>query len=106
MKGSQTAFSVPLEMLLDTGATKVMIPSRLAQLLGISPTGLDHNVGTAVGTEDLPTTVIPSIQIRGSNNLAVSEVEAWIGETFLLGMSFLRHFNLRIDHGRKLVIEA
>lgn len=96
--------SVPVKMLLDTGSTKVVLPREFADALGLKALGLDRDVAVATGATDLATTIIPSIQIRGSILIA-NNVEAWIEDNLLLGMSFLSRFKFRISYGRRLLIE-
>ncbi len=97
------ARSIPLRLLLDTGASNVVIPTWVASALGLE-IGEEEVVETAMGSMRLRTTNVPRIQVRGSD-LWARNVPCWITNNLLLGMSFLRNFKFHVEYGRKLVIE-
>ena len=85
----------PVTFLVDTGATGVSLPGKTAARLELEP-GLSHPVVTANGTIMVEATNLKTLAI---GNLARENVRASInssmdGEVGLLGMSFLRHFEL------------
>ncbi len=87
---------VRVEFLLDTGATDVSIPARVAQRIGLEG-GRPVPVSTANGTVTVFQTRLDSVAL---GNLAQRDVEANInphmdGKAVLLGMSFLQHLELR-----------
>lgn len=81
---------VPVEVLLDTGATTVAVPEGLARELGLR-FGVPLQLSTANGTATGYATRLDSVQI---GDIAVRDVAAAInprGREVLLGMSFLKH---------------
>lgn len=77
--------------LLDTGATDVVVPGKLAERMGLTPESRGYAV-TAAGTVPVFRTVLQSVQI---GDISLSEVSATInphmeGDGVLLGMSALR----------------
>lgn len=90
-------------MALDTGASYVMIPWKIAKALGLKPeTSLEKtSMITASGTEIVPVISIQSINLAG---LKVKNVKAVVHDLppssyvdGLLGLSFLKHFKLSLD---------
>lgn len=84
-----------IDFLLDTGASEISIPGALAQELGLKR-GRGYPVITANGTVTVFSTRLQSISI---GPFSLTDVRAHInpamdGELALLGMSFLRHFEL------------
>ena len=84
-----------VEFLVDTGATMVSLPFTVAERLGLQA-GLTYPVTTANGTIRVRATHLNTLSV---GNLHQSGVQASInsamdGEVILLGMSFLRHFEL------------
>jgi aspartyl protease family protein len=83
-------------MLVDTGASMVMISARLADRLGISPeAGPKWRVQTANGFSTATPTVLPSIDL---GSIYMKDVPALIadrsaGEVSLLGASFLKRLS-------------
>ncbi|NNM01535.1 MAG: retroviral-like aspartic protease family protein, partial [Gammaproteobacteria bacterium] len=97
---------VTVDFLLDTGATDVSIPARVARRIGLEG-GRPIPVTTANG-------VVTVYQIRlatvALGNLAQRDVDANInphmgGDAVLLGMSFLKHLELR-QRGEHLELSA
>ncbi|MBX2837142.1 MAG: TIGR02281 family clan AA aspartic protease [Gammaproteobacteria bacterium] len=81
--------------LVDTGASSIAIPEPLAMRLGLE-SGYPVTTQTANGVSTAYTTIIDSVEIGG---LELTNVRALIapgldGQVALLGMSFLRHFEL------------
>lgn len=96
---------VRVTFLLDTGASHVAVPARLADDLGLER-GPEIRVDTAGGRTSAYHTIIERIAVggivqhgvRGSINPALSS------EHVLLGMTFLRHVDFRRE-GERLIIE-
>ena len=89
-------------LVIDTGASLVVLPWRLATAIGIK---IDpkHTVETTTATavETVPQVIIPEIKVLGKS---VKNVEAIIKDLpseshvdGLLGLSFLKNFKLTID---------
>ena len=96
----------PVSFLVDTGASHVAVPAHLAERLGLSR-GRRIAVNTAAGRASAYDTTIDEIAIGG---LSVSRVGGSINPSMnsdfvLLGMTFLRHVDLR-QRGGQLIIEA
>lgn len=86
----------PIVFLLDTGATVISIPENLANDLGLIK-GKATRVNTANGAISVYSTRIDSVQL---GNIKLQNVEGHInpfmkGDTALLGMSFLKHLELK-----------
>jgi aspartyl protease family protein len=84
----------PVELLLDTGATDVSIPSDLADRLGLER-GPAQRYHTANGYITAYQTVIDEITL---GDIRIRDVRASInpripGDSVLLGMSFLKHLD-------------
>lgn len=86
--------SVPVNMMVDTGATTVVLRSTDAKAAGIDLRRLNYTVAvqTANGTAYAASIRLPSLTI---GNISVSQVEALVAQPgtlkeSLLGMSFLR----------------
>ncbi len=91
-----------LDMLLDTGATNVVLPYLIARRLGLTIIGRDK-VETAKGKMIVRKTRIPRIQIQRTHLMA-ENIEAWLDDSQLLGMSFISKFSITLDHGMKMTI--
>lgn len=96
---------VAVDFLLDTGATDVAIPERLARELGLE-FGPDVAVMTAAGPVRGWMTRLENVSLGG---LSLANVRGTITagplNEVLLGMSFLKHFRLT-QQGEELIIEA
>jgi clan AA aspartic protease (TIGR02281 family) len=95
-------------LLLDTGASSLQISPRLARQLGLDLSKADLVSCTlANGT----TTVARSVVLKevtlgkaGVKKVSALVLDAGAGADGLLGMSFLNHFNFRIDTTRDLLV--
>ncbi|WP_299233365.1 TIGR02281 family clan AA aspartic protease [uncultured Halomonas sp.] len=95
----------PVEFLVDTGATYVALPRQMAERLGLEATGSAW-FNTANGRVRGDLTLLDEVSlggyvardVRGSVSLGLE------GDTALLGMSFLDHFDIRI-RGAQMVLE-
>jgi aspartyl protease family protein len=92
-----------LQLLLDTGASTVVLPASLAAPLGFAAKGLRDDVAhTAAGTVPVRLGTLRAVRVGGAHvaNVAVAFVDdAMLGDGSLLGMSFLEHFDLRLEDG-------
>lgn len=91
--------SVTAPFLVDTGATDVLIPAKLAKRLGIEPgpETRSKNYRTANGVVTQATVMLRSVDLGGA---VVENVPASISpslEIGLLGLSFFNHFTYHID---------
>ena len=98
VKGSANGQAV--YFLIDTGASGISIPESVAAALGLRR-GRAFTVNTANGTTTVYATTLDSLSI---GPLSRRGVEAHInpsmdGEMALLGMSFLRHYELTLRAG-------
>lgn len=95
-----------VDLLIDTGASHVAVPAHIAERLGLER-GAMMQVRTAAGTTRAYQTTIDRIAVGG---LAVRGVRGSINPAMdtdfvLLGMTFLRHVDLRQQGGR-LILQA
>lgn len=99
------------DLVLDTGASYVMVASRVLEDIGYAITDMDRTirVTTASGIEDLPLVKLDAVTALGVTVHGVEAVchdlPAGSGVDGLLGLSFLRHLDLNL-HLRSGVIEA
>ena len=90
-------------MALDTGATYVMIPWDIAEALGYKPAYSKQKIDitTASGTEKAPLITVSCVSVLGKEARDVPCVVHDLPETSrvdgLLGLSFLRDFEIRLD---------
>lgn len=95
---------VPVQFLLDTGATYLSIPQNLADQAGLQA-GQPSLVSTANGRIRVYRTLVDEVRLDG---LQRQRVEAFInpaeqGDVVLLGMSFLKYFQWRQIDDRLLL---
>ena len=94
----------PVTFMLDTGATNISIPERLAKQLNLKP-GFIMTVGTANGDIEVYSTSLDKVSL---GPIELHHVSANInpymdGDEVLLGMSFLKHLNFS-QEGDQLLI--
>jgi len=101
-----TINGVAVELLIDTGATDVAVPHGLAQRLGLKRGPPVEIVpasavisGYLVTLDEVRVGPLALRRVRGSTS------KRSIGDRVLLGMSFLRHFELS-QRGRTLTLRA
>ena len=93
-----------LPFILDTGASMTLIPAWAAESLGYRPQAASEwiNVQTAGGPRRLPYAALGRIEIQGLglSNLPVlfGDLPGYDASRGLLGMDFLRHFSMAVDH--------
>jgi len=94
-----------VRFLVDTGATNVAIPMKVAKKLGL-PLGRQFNTMTANGVGTAYETGIKSITLGDITLTGVdaSVSEGLIGEQILLGMSFLGRTRIEQDSGVMKII--
>ena len=92
-----------LEMALDTGATYVMIPWEIADVLGYRPESSKERITlvTPSGIEKVPLVTVQSVSVLGKSANDVKAVVHDLPQRSyvdgLLGLSFLKNFRLAID---------
>jgi aspartyl protease family protein len=101
---SGTINGKPVVFLLDTGASDIAIPESVADEIGL-PKGRPVMVKTANGNARAYRTQLDSVAI---GDIKLYDLNATIltnitGDEILLGMSFLKHFEI-IQKGRALTI--
>jgi clan AA aspartic protease (TIGR02281 family) len=93
-----------LPFIIDTGASMTLIPAWAAEMLGYRPQATSEwlRVQTAGGPRRLPYASLSRIEIQG---LGLSDLPVLFGDLpgydasrGLLGMDFLRHFSMAVDH--------
>jgi clan AA aspartic protease (TIGR02281 family) len=95
---------VQLTFIIDTGATMTLIPAWAADMLGYRPQATSEwlRVQTAGGPRRLPYASLNRIEIQGLglSNLPVlyGDLPGYDANRGLLGMDFLRHFSMAVDH--------
>lgn len=86
---------VPVVFLLDTGATSLSIPAKVAAKMNLVPRG-QSRVSTANGTVTVDNVLLDEVAL---GNITLTRINAHInpymeGETVLLGMSFMKHLEM------------
>jgi hypothetical protein len=90
--------------IIDTGASMTLMPAWAAEMLGYRPPPTSEwlRVQTAGGARRLPYAAVQRLEIQG---LGLSNLPVLFGDLpghdasrGLLGMDFLRHFSLAVDH--------
>lgn len=90
--------------LLDTGATEIAIPESIAARLGLEK-GYGFYVHTANGNTKAYRTRLASVAVGGIGlyDLSATILTNMAGDEILLGMNFLKHFEI-IQKGKSLTI--
>jgi Tfp pilus assembly protein PilF len=95
---------IQLPFIVDTGASMTLIPAWAADMLGYRPQPTSEwlRVQTAGGPRQLPYASLSRIEIQGLglSNLPVlfGDLPGYDASRGLLGMDFLRHFSMAVDH--------
>jgi predicted aspartyl protease len=90
-------------MSLDTGSSITLFTPRLLQEVGLDPaaTTARRSVYTYDGAAELPVLQIPRLRVFGQEmhdlEVACGELPPKLGLDGVLGLNFLRHFDLRIN---------
>jgi aspartyl protease family protein len=96
----------PVVFLVDTGATDVALPLRVARRLGLAlgPGGVSQ---TANGAVETWATRLDTLDLGGllARNVRASVLPKMPGDEVLLGMSYLKHLEL-IQRGETLTLRA
>jgi Flp pilus assembly protein TadD len=96
--------SLQLPFIIDTGASMTLIPAWAAEQLGYRAQSTSEwlRVQTAGGPRRLPYASLGRIEIQGLglSNLPVlfGDLPGYEASRGLLGMDFLRHFSMAVDH--------
>lgn len=98
----------PMRLLIDTGASMVLLPYEAVEGMGIDPATLDYSqaVTTANGRSTVAPITIASIEI---GDILVRDVTAAVAhpgrlQTGLLGMSFLEKIDETVFQGDRLIL--
>ena len=95
-------------MIVDTGASTIVLPYSMIQSLGFQADGLRDNwVQTANGVVRAKTGILSSVEVGSVvvENVAVTFIEdKRLNGNLLLGMSFLQRFRITIDDGNNHLI--
>ena len=96
----------PVTFLVDTGATDVALPESTARALGLE-FGPRVKVMTAAGPANAWVTRLNEVTVGGlrRENVRASITDGEFNGV-LLGMSFLKHYNLQQQDGRLIIREA
>lgn len=96
----------PVVFLIDTGATDVALPLRVARRLGV-PLGAAGMAKTANGNIRIWNTWLRSVDLGGltAHRVQASVLPNMPGEEILLGMSYLKRFEL-IQRGNTLTLRS
>ena len=95
--------SVTLKMALDTGATYMIIPWEIAEILGLHPEISKEKIEmiTASGLEIVPIETVEGVSAIGGTaknvKVIVHDLPAKSYVDGLLGLSFLKNFNMQIN---------
>ncbi|NOR20439.1 MAG: TIGR02281 family clan AA aspartic protease [Xanthomonadales bacterium] len=96
----------PVNFLVDTGATDVAIPESLACKLGLD-FGPRIRVSTAAGPSNAWLTCLSEVSIGGIRRRDVrATITSGEFNEVLLGMSFLRHYDMRQQDGKLVISEG
>ncbi len=107
--------SVKANLILDTGASLVVLKDSIARQLGIDTKSISRTIKLrlADGKEsEAKYTVLPSISVQGAEAVNVEvailpeEIQEPLIKDGLLGMTYLRNFSFKIDQkNKKLILE-
>ena len=99
---------VPMRLLVDTGASMVLLPYESVEAMGIDPKTLDYSqaVTTANGRSTVAPIKLASISV---GDIEVTDVTAAVAhpgrlQTGLLGMSFLDKIDETVFQGDRLIL--
>ena len=96
----------PVSFLVDTGATDVAIPESMARALGLD-FGPRVRVLTAAGPSKAWMTRLNEVSIGGIRRRDVrATITSGEYNEVLLGMSFLRHYDMRQKDGKLVISEG
>lgn len=97
----------PVEFLLDTGATYVAVPAKLAERLGLEASGSAW-FNTANGRVRGELATLDEVSLGGfsANDVRGSISPGMEGDVALMGMSFLNRFDIEIRNSRMVLRPA
>lgn len=96
----------PVIYLVDTGASVVSVPARIARLADLERTGPGHIAHTANGTIEVFAALAQEVKIGDGivlNAIECSINPAEYGDKILLGMSALKHLDVQIRQGKMIL---
>jgi aspartyl protease family protein len=97
-----------VRMIVDTGATNLVLPTSMTFDLGFAPEDLKPGIGWAISgpvTELVGTLRSVRVGPVSADNIKVSFIsDQKLRGTMLLGMSFLQHFRMTIDDERNELV--
>jgi clan AA aspartic protease (TIGR02281 family) len=98
----------PMNFIVDTGASLVVIPPTVAKSAGIETSGVPQvRLETANGRVQAPAVQIGRLDVA---SFSLKQVRAAVvrvspdAYTGLLGMSFLSHYRMQVDHQHHMLI--
>ncbi len=102
-----TGIQLPVDMIVDTGATTVVLPMSVAARLGFDAAALrEAHANTAAGQVSVRLATLPAVRVGAAEVEGVTTMfiaDAAIGDKALLGMSFLKHFRLTMDDAAGMI---
>jgi predicted aspartyl protease len=119
-EGKRLAYS---GVLVDTGATKCMVPKETnEQVFHFEKVGCDDKVDTGLGPATYDWIVIPKMTLMArrlaregetsvtyglkETDLSQVNVEAWLGDDYVLGMNFIGQFDVRMTRDSRIIFEG
>lgn len=104
----QSIYPETATLILDTGASAVVLPRRLASMIGLN---IDPKrtvkTTTATTVEIVPEVTIPEISVLGKTaknvRAIIKDLPPQAPADGLLGLSFLKHFKLTVDFKKGLL---
>lgn len=105
----QEKTAVTARLVLDTGASLVVLSTRLTKAVGIDiDPKKTAQTTTATKVETIPEIIVPYMSVLGKEakhvKAIVKDLPPQSGVDGLLGLSFLRHFKLTTDFKKGVVM--
>jgi len=121
--GADGSFYETLRALVDTGASKCMIPVNINnRVLHLPKAGHDSGVITGKGPIELDWVVVPKLTLlfleemsrAGSyvtyrtqpTDISATDVKTWLGDDFVIGMNFIEKFNVVLGKDGHIAFEG
>ena len=97
-----------VQMAVDTGATYSMVDPAILSKIGVLPTEAQTKLATVGGIVKKQLAVVESIsvddvEISGGLTVAACAACSTGNSLGLLGLNFLRHFTVTVDHGSRMM---
>lgn len=98
----------PVTFVVDTGASQVSIPKRIAAYLNLKPQGCPSHARTANGLVEVYSTHLATVTV---GNIELPRVSAMLNlsdtsEHVLLGMSFLKRLSFQYREGKLILTQG